>query len=73
MVQVASAVLVCPVAGFTVEAWLSGTPAAGVLHHHGFVQVLLEFEVVVSPLHELGGFGEILLLPFERLFAWLGR
>ena len=55
MVQVASAVLVCSVTGFTVETWLSRTPAAGVLDDHSLAQILVEFQVMVPTFHEFRG------------------
>jgi hypothetical protein len=70
VVQVADAVLVRPVAGLAVEAWLPGAPGAGVLDDHGLAQVLFELEVLLSPFHELGGLWEVLLLCLDRLLAW---
>jgi hypothetical protein len=63
VVQIADAVLVRPVADFAVESWLAGTSASGVLDDHGLAQVLFEFEVMISPFHELGGLWEVLPLP----------
>ena len=70
MVQIADAVLVSPVAGLAVEAGLTRPPPARILHDHRLAEVLVELEVVISPLHELGRLREILLLPLQWLFAW---
>jgi hypothetical protein len=55
VVQVASAVFVRPVTWFTVETRLSRTPAARVLDDHSLSQILVEFQVIVSTLHEFRG------------------
>ncbi len=55
VVQVADAILVCPITGFTVETWLSRTPAARVLDDHSFAQVLVEFQVLLPTFHEFSG------------------
>jgi len=57
------------IADFAVEAWLPGTPTAGVLDDHGLAQILLELEVILAPFHELGRLREVLLLPLERLLS----
>jgi len=69
VVQVADAVLVRPVADFTVESWLAGASASGVLDDHGLAQVLFKFEVVLSSFHELGGLREVLPFPLQRFLA----
>jgi hypothetical protein len=69
VVQVADAVLVRPVADLAVESWLAGSSTARVLDDHRFPQVFFQFEVVLSPLHELGGLREVLPLPLERLLT----
>jgi hypothetical protein len=69
VVQVAYAVLVRPVADFAVETWLAWAPSTWVLHDHGFAQVLVELEVMITPFHELCRLRKIFPLPFERLFA----
>jgi hypothetical protein len=67
VVKVAGAVLVRAFAGAAVEAGDARAAAARLLDEHRLVQVLLDLERGLAPLHELGRLRELLLPTLARL------